>query len=106
MALYSTQTRMKEIGIRKTFGASEKSLIYLLSKGFLKMVTWAILIGTPICYFVFDQFILAQQVYRIEISVIEIGISVLFLLCICLCTIVSQTWGAARQNPSAVLRNE
>ncbi len=106
MTIYSTETRLKEIGIRKTFGASEKTLLYLLTKGFLKLVIWGILIGTPICYFVFDQFILAQNFYRMEISFVEIGVSVVFLLSICLLTIVTQTWAAARTNPSEVLRNE
>ena len=106
MALYSTQTRLKEIGIRKTFGASEKVLVYLLSKGFIKMVAWAVIIGTPISYFVFDQFILAQQVYRTYISFFDVSISILFLLVICLLTIITQTWRAARTNPCEVLRNE
>lgn len=106
MALYATQTRLKEIGIRKTFGASERMLIFLLSKGFFKMVTLAVLIGSPICYFLFDKLILAQQVYRTKITVIEVGGSILFLMVLCLATIITQTWNAARTNPANVLRDE
>lgn len=106
MALYATQTRLKEIGIRKTFGASERMLIFLLSKGFFKMVTLAVLIGSPICYFLFDKLILAQQVYRTKITVIEVGGSILFLMALCLATIITQTWNAARTNPANVLRDE
>ncbi len=106
MAIYSTQTRMKEIGIRKTFGATEKTLIFLLSKGFFKMVLWAILIGSPICYILFDQVILAQNVYRTQITFVEVGGSILFLLALCFLTIITQTWKAARTNPANVLRDE
>lgn len=106
MAIYSTQTRMKEIGIRKTFGASEKKLIYLLSRGFFKMVMWAILIGTPICYFLFDKVILAQNVYRTQITIVEVGGSILALILLCFITIITQTWKAARTNPANVLRDE
>lgn len=106
IAVYATETRMKEIGIRKTFGASERSLVLLLSGGFLKIVSWAILIGVPICYALFDQVILAQNVYRTRITFTEIGLSVLFLLILSLSTIFSQTWVAARRNPSTVLRDE
>lgn len=106
MTIYSTEIRLKEIGIRKTFGASERTLIFLLSKGFLKLVSWAILIGVPICYYVFDTFILEQYYYRIDISFYEIAISISFLLAICFITIITQTWSAARTNPSEVLRNE
>ena len=106
MAIYSTQTRMKEIGIRKTFGATEKTLILLLSKSFFKMILWAVLIGTPICYFLFDRVILAQNVYRTQITFVEVGGSIFFLLTLCFLTIITQTWKAARTNPSNVLRDE
>ncbi|NQZ75715.1 MAG: ABC transporter permease [Ekhidna sp.] len=106
MTIYATQTRMKEIGIRKTFGASEQTLVYLLSRGFMKMVGLAILIGTPICYVIFDRFILAQNVYRTQITFVEVGGSILFLMTLCIATIITQTWGAARTNPAKVLRDE
>ncbi|WP_436514546.1 ABC transporter permease [Ekhidna sp. To15] len=106
MALYSTQTRMKEIGIRKTFGASERMLIFLLSKGFFTMVALAVLIGSPICYFLFDKLILEEQVYRTNITIVEVGGSILFLLTLCFLTIIAQTWNAARTNPAKVLRDE
>ena len=106
MSLYVTETRLKEVGIRKTFGATELSIIYDLTKGFVKMVGLAILIGTPICYVLFDQVILAQQYYRTEISFLEIFLSILFLLGICLLTISVQARAAARTNPAIVLRNE
>lgn len=106
MAIYSTQTRLKEIGIRKTFGASEQTLIFLLSKGFFKMVLIAIAIGSPICYLLFDKLILAQNVYRTSITVVEVGGSILFLMVLCFVTIITQTWKAARTNPSTILRDE
>ena len=106
MALYTAEIRRKEIGIRKTFGASEQKLIFLLSKGFLKLVMWAIVIGVPICYIIFDRLILAQNFYRASISITEILVSIFILLAICIVTIGTQTWSAARANPTDVLRNE
>ena len=70
------------------------------------MVMWAILIGTPICYFLFDKVILAQNVYRTQITIVEVGGSISVLLALCLVTIVTQTWRAARTNPANVLRDE
>lgn len=106
MTIYSTEIRMKEIGIRKTFGATDKALIFLLSKGFLRLILWAIVIGVPICYLVFDKLILAQYYYRMNISFVEIGTAILFLTGLSFLTILTQTWSAARTNPSEVLRNE
>jgi ABC-type antimicrobial peptide transport system permease subunit len=105
MAIYSTEIRMNEIAVRKSFGASEKALIILLSKGFLKLVILAIIIGTPICYFVFDKLILAQHYYRPDITIVEILLSSGILIGICLLTVVSQTWSAARTSPAKVLRD-
>lgn len=106
MALYIMETKLKEIGIRKTFGASEANLIYNLSKGFISMVMIGIGIGSPVCYFIFDRLILSEHVYRPEITFLEFGKSALLLLGICLLAIVSQTWSAASKNPTVVLRNE
>ncbi len=105
IAIYSTEIRMKEIAVRKSFGASEKGLILLLSKGFLKLVIVAIFIGTPICYFVFDQLILVENYYRPEITIVEILLGAFILLGICMITIVSQTWTAAKTSPAKVLRD-
>ncbi len=106
MTIYSTEIRLREIGIRKTFGASNKGLVLLLSKGFLKLVLFAIPIGVPLCFYVFDQFILEQYYYRFDISFVEVSLAVVSLLVLCLLTIGTQTWQAARTNPAKVLRAE
>ncbi|MEQ9402419.1 MAG: ABC transporter permease [Cyclobacteriaceae bacterium] len=106
MAIYSTEIRLKEIGVRKTFGASEGALIYLLSKGFLKLVSWGVVIGTPVVYLMFDRVILNQFFYRPTISFFDLSSGIFLLLVVCLLTIITQTWSAARSNPSSILRNE
>src|SRR5690606_1639867 len=47
VALISVQ-RAKEIGIRKVLGASLKQLLSLLTKDFLKLALWALVIALPI----------------------------------------------------------
>ena len=48
MVIYTTETRTKEVGIRKVFGASEASITYLLSKDFVKLMSWAIGFAIPL----------------------------------------------------------
>ncbi len=52
MATYTTETRIKEISIRKVLGCSDGMLVYLLSKGFLVILLVAIVIAVPAAYFV------------------------------------------------------
>jgi putative ABC transport system permease protein len=105
MAMYSTQTRMKEIGVRKVMGATSKEVAVLLSKTFLVLIGIAALIGIPMGYFFGDLF-LSTYAYKIEITpaLMLIGIGIVGSLGIL--TVWSQTWRAASSNPVKSLRYE
>ncbi|KYG75246.1 ABC transporter permease [Roseivirga spongicola] len=106
MGVYTAETRMKEISIRKVLGASESSLIQLLVKGFMYLLLIAAVIAIPATYYLFDSIILADQANRISIGLNEMGLGVLFIFCIGFLTISSQVWKAAKANPSSTLRSE
>ena len=48
--VFMAEQRTKEIGIRKVLGSSVTSIIVLLSKDFLKLVTISIFIASPIAW--------------------------------------------------------
>src|SRR5205814_9472722 len=48
LVIYTVQVKGKEISIRKIIGASEKQIINILSKGFIKLLLIAGLIATPV----------------------------------------------------------
>jgi len=52
MATYSTQTRLKEIGVRKVYGANTRDIIKIILKSYLAMVLIAALIAGPLGYLV------------------------------------------------------
>ncbi len=106
MAVYNTETRLKEIGIRKILGASNLNLVVLLSKGFLKMLIIAALIALPATFLLFDKVILALHFYRPEISLWDLLLSSVLLTIIGLFTVGFQTLRGARTNPAESLRNE
>ncbi len=106
MGVYTAETRLKEISIRKVLGASEKSLIKLLSRNFMLLLVIASAIALPITYFIFDSMILADQAYRAPIGFLELSIGVIIIFVIGLLTIGSQTWKAAKANPAQTLRME
>jgi putative ABC transport system permease protein len=105
MATYTIETRMKEISIRKVLGCSDQSIVLLLSKGFLKMLIIAILIGVPSAYLI-NNFWLEFMAYHTQLGIgtMAIGISILFGLG--LLTIGSQTLRAAFTKPVDTLKSE
>lgn len=105
MATYTTETRMKEISIRKVLGASERSLVYHLSKGFLSLIAIAIVIALPLAYFI-NNLWLQHMAYRVEMSLGLVIFGILVLLLLGLITIGSQTLKAAFVNPVDQLKNE
>jgi ABC-type antimicrobial peptide transport system permease subunit len=106
MVIYTTETRTKEVGIRKVFGASEANLIYLLSKDFFKLMLWAIGFAIPVCVLLFDNFLSAMQYYRVSINEWDILASLVIFFLVGIATIASQTWKAAGANPIDTLRYE
>ncbi len=106
MAVYAAESRLKEISIRKVLGATEGSLVYLLSKGFMYMIGFASLLAVPITYYIFDRKVLGDQANRISIGVVELGLGVLVIFIIGSIMIGWQTLRAARANPASTLRDE
>ena len=106
MVVYATETRTKEIGVRKVMGASTVTIAMLLSKDYVKLMVVAVIIATPITYYFFDLLFLGSQYYRIGIGALEIIASIVLMFILGVGTILSQTAKAARANPVETLRYE
>ncbi|WP_420387920.1 ABC transporter permease [Roseivirga sp.] len=106
MGVYTAETRLKEVSIRKVLGASEQSLVKLLSKSFMLLLVISAAIALPLTYFLFDSVILAEQAYRAPIGIVELTLGVIIIFIIGFVTIGSQTWKAAKANPANTLRTE
>ncbi len=105
MATYATETRIREISIRKVLGSSDSSLIYLLSKGFVSMLLIAIVIGVPAAYFI-NTLWLEQLAYHVSVDVITVIIGITTLIIFGVVTIGSQAWRAIYVKPVENLRSE
>lgn len=106
MVVFTTETRLKEIGIRKVMGASMGNLIYLLSRGFLSLLSVSALIALPVTYFFFNTFVFPHFPYHTPVHITELFVGLLVVLLIAFIMIGSQTLKAARSNPVAVLKSE
>lgn len=105
LASFVAQRRVREIGIRKILGASEKGLVLLLSQQFARWVLLANIAAWPLAYLASEKW-LENFAYRIKLSpwiFIMSGLSALF---VALLTINLQAIRAARSNPVEALRVE
>jgi putative ABC transport system permease protein len=105
VALLVVSKRRKEIGVRKVVGASVSSLTFLLSKDFLKLVGIALVIATPIAYWLMDKW-LQDYAYRIALSWWFFALAGLIAVAIAFLTVSFQTVKAALMNPVKSLRTE
>ena len=96
---------MKEIGIRKILGSSNRGIVYLLSGEFTKMVLIAVAIALPASYYIVTLW-LEGFVFRIDVHWWFFACSGLAALFIAWLTVGIQTLKAARVNPTECLRSE
>ncbi|ADB40619.1 ABC transporter permease [Spirosoma linguale] len=106
MVAYTTETRLKEISIRKVMGASSVNLIFLLSRGFLLLLSISALIALPISYLFFKNAVLTHFPYHTPVQIAELFVGLLVVLLIAFIMIGSQTVKAAKANPVDVLKSQ
>jgi putative ABC transport system permease protein len=105
LASFSTTRRKKEIGIRKTLGASVGNIVRLLTAEFGVLVVVANLIAWPIAYVLMQRW-LAGFAYRIELGPFVFVASGLLALAIATLTVAAVATRAARAKPVTALRYE
>ncbi|MBL7852401.1 MAG: ABC transporter permease [Cyclobacteriaceae bacterium] len=105
LAAYTTERRTREIGIRKTLGASELQLSNLLSREFLVLVAVSVLVAMPVGYYVV-QWWLEGFAYKVQLGVVVFAGAGVLALAIAWFTVGLESWKAARMNPVNALRSE
>jgi len=106
MVIFLTETRLKEISIRKVLGASEGKLVYILGRGFVVLLAVAGCIALPLTYLFFDQVAFQEMQNHAPISFTDMFFGFLGVLIIAGFMIGSQAMKIARTNPADVLKNE
>jgi len=105
MAIYTVESKVKEIAIRKVFGSTQVSLVYSVSRSFLFMILFSIAIALPVSWAVNNVW-LENLAYRTQVTAGVFAASVGVLLFAFGCTLLTQTMKAANINPAETLKNE
>jgi putative ABC transport system permease protein len=105
LSAFEITQRIKEIGVRKVLGANVSSIVTLLSKDFLKLVTIAAIIAFPVAWYSMTHW-LNDFAYRINIHWWVFVLSAILALIVALATVSFQAIKAAVANPVKNLRTE
>ncbi len=105
---FTSEKRTKEIGIRKSLGASIPGILTLLSKETLILIAISAIFSAPV-YLVIDKW-LQNFAFHIKFNpavfALWLGITLIVILIIALVTVNIVAIGAARKNPANSLRHE
>jgi len=105
LSIFTVESRTKEIGIRKTLGASITSITSLLSKDFLKLVFIAIIVASPVAYYFMHKW-LQDFAYKVNIGLWVFVVAGVLVISVALLTVSFQAIKAAVANPVKSLRTE
>jgi putative ABC transport system permease protein len=105
LAALSMQNRVKEISIRKVMGASENSLLVLLSKDYLVLIVISLMISVPLTFYLMNGWLQSFE-YRINVGWEIFFIAGLISMLIALATISYHTIKTAFTQPAEVLKHE
>jgi putative ABC transport system permease protein len=105
LTIYAAQQRTKEIGIRKTLGASVTNILSLLTVDFLRLVLIAFIIASPIAWWGMRKWLSGFE-YRVNLSWWIFLLAGCMAVFIALLTISVQILRVANSNPVKSLKTE
>ena len=105
LASFTAEQRTKEMGIRKTFGATTGKVMKLINREFLGLVAISNLIAWPLAWYFMQQW-LENYPYRIDLSLWIFLTGAVLALVIAQLAVSWQAYRAASVNPAHSLRYE
>ena len=105
LTYHATQSRIKEIGIRKVNGARSSEVVYMLNVTFLRWIVVAFVIACPIAWIIILN-LLKGFGNKATIAWWIFALAGLLTLGIAMLTVSWQSWKAAMRNPVEALRCE
>jgi putative ABC transport system permease protein len=105
LASFLSEQRTKEIGIRKTLGASNIQILGLLLRIFAKLLLIACVIGVPVAWYLSSRW-LESFVYQTPLGAMVFVSSIAIIVMITLLTVGYESLKASLTNPVKALKHE
>ncbi|MDE2729041.1 MAG: ABC transporter permease [Gemmatimonadota bacterium] len=105
LASFTAEQRTREIGVRKVLGASASGIVALLSKEYVRLVAYAILIAWPIAYFVMNDW-LDGFAYRTDLSPWIFVLAAVLAIAVTMLTVSYRAVSVAHTDPVDALQHE
>jgi putative ABC transport system permease protein len=105
LVAYTTETRKREIGIRKVFGASTIRIMLMMNSQYIKLIFFSLIVAVPLSWWAISQW-LDTFAYRVEISPLTFVMAAVAELIIAMSSVGYLSLRAASLNPSQVLKEE
>jgi putative ABC transport system permease protein len=97
--------RTKEVGIRKTLGASVESIIWLFSKEFIYMLLMAFVVAAPLAWLAMSHW-LDTFAYRINLGASVFVFAIVISIVVVMLTVGYTAIKTAVMNPVKSLKSE
>jgi putative ABC transport system permease protein len=105
LASYTAERRMKEIGVRKVFGATVRNIISLLYRDFGLLIGFSFVLSVPIIYVIAQEW-LQNFAYKVDVTLQVYATAFLVTVLLVLIATGYQSIKAALKNPVDVIRYE
>ncbi len=105
LVIFNAESKTKEIGVRKVLGASVFNITSLITRDFLKLILFGIVIGTPISWYFMTKW-LADYEYKINMPWWVFIITAVLIISISILTVSFESIKAALVNPIRSLKTE
>lgn len=103
LASYDAEARRREIGIRKVFGGSVRSIMTMVISGYMKLLVAAIVIGCPLVYFLLSKW-LSGFAYHIDIPLDSFLVAAFGIVGMGVLAVGYKSWSAAETDPVKALK--
>lgn len=105
LVLFTIDSRIKEIGIKKVSGSTTGSIVIMLNMEYIKWILLSFIIACPIILYLMHKW-LESFAYRVNFSWWIFAFAGLITIIISLFTVSWHTWKTATKNPADCLRHE
>jgi putative ABC transport system permease protein len=105
LVMFTIDSRIKEIGLRKIAGSTTGKIVLMLNMEFIKWIVFSFVISCPVILFFMNNW-LEKFAYRINLNWWIIASAGIITLIISFLTVSWHTWKFAKKNPVECLKHK